>query len=128
LDVSAAIPIATAAELDGWLAEHAATESALVVALFKKASGRQTVRFDELQEVALCHGWVDTLPEHRRRAVRDPLRPAAARLELVRDEPPHRPASPRRGADDPRRARDAARGSLAPQVAYSRPVVVEEMP
>ena len=26
----------------------------------KKASGRQTVTFDELLDVALCHGWVDT--------------------------------------------------------------------
>ena len=63
MDVSGAIPISTAAELDGWLGDPAGSDSALVVALFKKASGKQTVTFDELQEVALCHGWVDTLTQ-----------------------------------------------------------------
>jgi uncharacterized protein YdeI (YjbR/CyaY-like superfamily) len=50
-------------ELDGWLGTHAGTEAALVVALFKKATGKQTVSFGELQQVALCHGWVDTLTQ-----------------------------------------------------------------
>jgi uncharacterized protein YdeI (YjbR/CyaY-like superfamily) len=31
-----------------------------VVAIFNQASRRQTVGLVELQEVALCHGWVDT--------------------------------------------------------------------
>ena len=32
----------------------------VVVAIYKKASGKQTVTLTGLQEVALCHGWVDT--------------------------------------------------------------------
>jgi uncharacterized protein YdeI (YjbR/CyaY-like superfamily) len=60
LDVSQAVPVASAAELDGWLRDHGATERERVVAIFKKASGRQTVTFDELLDTALCHGWVDT--------------------------------------------------------------------
>jgi len=32
----------------------------VVVAIFNRASGRQTVGLVALQEVALCHGWVDT--------------------------------------------------------------------
>jgi len=32
----------------------------VVVAIFNRASGRQTVGLLALQEVALCHGWVDT--------------------------------------------------------------------
>ena len=60
LDVSEARPLATAGEFDRWLREHGATERELIVAIFKKASGRQTVTFDELLETALCHGWVDT--------------------------------------------------------------------
>jgi uncharacterized protein YdeI (YjbR/CyaY-like superfamily) len=60
LDVSQAAPVASAAELDRWLREHGATERERVVAIFKKASGRQTVTFDELLDTALCHGWVDT--------------------------------------------------------------------
>jgi uncharacterized protein YdeI (YjbR/CyaY-like superfamily) len=35
-------------------------EREVVVAIFKRASGRQTVGLIALQEVALCHGWVDT--------------------------------------------------------------------
>jgi uncharacterized protein YdeI (YjbR/CyaY-like superfamily) len=60
LDVSQAAPVASATELDRWLREHGATERERVLAIFKKASGRQTVTFDELLDVALCHGWVDT--------------------------------------------------------------------
>ena len=60
LDVSKATPFSAASELDRWLREHGTTERELIVAIFKKASGRQTVTFDELLETALCHGLVDT--------------------------------------------------------------------
>jgi uncharacterized protein YdeI (YjbR/CyaY-like superfamily) len=60
LDVTRAIPIETAADFDRWLGEHAATERELVVAIYKKTSGKQTVGFDALLEAALSHGWVDT--------------------------------------------------------------------
>jgi uncharacterized protein YdeI (YjbR/CyaY-like superfamily) len=60
LDVSRAMPVSAANELDRWLSDHGATERELIVAIFKKASGKQTVTFDELLEAALCHGWVDT--------------------------------------------------------------------
>ncbi len=60
LDVSGATPFSMASELDRWLRDHGATERELIVAIFKKASGRQTVTFDELLETALCHGWIDT--------------------------------------------------------------------
>jgi uncharacterized protein YdeI (YjbR/CyaY-like superfamily) len=60
LDVSQSKPLASAAEFDRWLSEHGAEERELVVAVYKKASGKQTVTFDELLETAMCHGWVDT--------------------------------------------------------------------
>jgi uncharacterized protein YdeI (YjbR/CyaY-like superfamily) len=60
LDVSGAEPVASAEELDRWLRDHGGSERERIVAIFKKASGRQTVTLDELLEVALCHGWVDT--------------------------------------------------------------------
>ena len=60
VDLGKAIPIADAAELDAWLVEHAAGDRDVVVAIHNKASGRQTVTLLDLQEVALCHGWVDT--------------------------------------------------------------------
>ncbi len=60
VDLANTIPISEAAELDAWLAEHRARDRDVVVAIHNKASGRQTVTLGELQEVALCHGWVDT--------------------------------------------------------------------
>ncbi len=60
LDVSRATPVSAATEFDRWLQDHGTTERELIVAIFKKASGKQTVTFDELLEMALCHGWVDT--------------------------------------------------------------------
>ena len=52
--------IASTRELDALLTEHGTTAKDVVVAIYKKASGRQTVGLVALQEIALCHGWVDT--------------------------------------------------------------------
>ena len=60
MDVSQAVPVASAGEFESWLAANGAAERERMVAIYKKASGRQTVTFDELLDVALCHGWVDT--------------------------------------------------------------------
>ncbi len=60
IDVSHALPIATEADFDRWLAAHGTTERVIVVAIYNRASGRQTVSLVPLQEVAVCHGWVDT--------------------------------------------------------------------
>ena len=61
VDVSNAIRIERAHELDAWLAANAGTGAREVtVAIRKVSTGRATVRLVELQEVALCHGWVDT--------------------------------------------------------------------
>jgi uncharacterized protein YdeI (YjbR/CyaY-like superfamily) len=60
LDVSQAALVSSVEELDRWLREHGGSERERIVAIYKKASGRQTVTFDELLDTALCHGWVDT--------------------------------------------------------------------
>lgn len=60
LDVSRSIPMGSDAEFDGWLKTHGASEREIVIAICKKASGKQTVTLVALQETALCHGWVDT--------------------------------------------------------------------
>ena len=60
VDVVRSIPIATAGDFDAWLRAHAASASEVVVAIYNKASGKQTVGLIALQETALCHGWVDT--------------------------------------------------------------------
>ena len=60
LDVSRPVAIASTVEFDAWLTEHGSTAPEVIVAIFKAASGRQTVGLVALQETALCHGWVDT--------------------------------------------------------------------
>ena len=60
LDTSQAVPVSSAEEFGRWLRDHGGSERERVVAIYKKASGRQTVTFDELLDTALCHGWVDT--------------------------------------------------------------------
>lgn len=60
LDVARAIQIASADEFEGWLREHGGSERDVVVAIYKKDSGRQTVTYGDLLEVALCHGWIDS--------------------------------------------------------------------
>jgi uncharacterized protein YdeI (YjbR/CyaY-like superfamily) len=60
LDIYQSIPMASDADFDRWLNAHGEREREIVVAIYKKASGKQTVTLAALQETALCHGWVDT--------------------------------------------------------------------
>jgi hypothetical protein len=53
LDVSRSTPFSTATQFDRWLRDRGTAERELIVAIFKKASGRQTVTFDELLETAI---------------------------------------------------------------------------
>lgn len=92
LDVSLAIPMARETDFDRWLSAHGAREREVVVAIYKKGSGKQTVPLLGLQEVALCHGWVDTQTktiDEERYAIRfAPRRPgsnwSATNRELAR--------------------------------------------
>ena len=59
LDVTRAIPIDSGDAFAAWLAAHGASEREVVVGIYKKASGTQTVGFEALLEAAICHGWID---------------------------------------------------------------------
>jgi uncharacterized protein YdeI (YjbR/CyaY-like superfamily) len=61
IDISKSILISTEAEFDAWLREHESSEEVVIVAIYKKSSGKQTVTLDALQETAICHGWIDNL-------------------------------------------------------------------
>ena len=54
------IEIASLSEWRDWLAGPASACNDVWAVIYKKASGRQTISFDELLEEALCWGWVDT--------------------------------------------------------------------
>jgi uncharacterized protein YdeI (YjbR/CyaY-like superfamily) len=60
LDIAQATPVSSAEKLDRWLRDNGGSQRELIVAIYKKASGKQTVTFEELLDTALCHGWVDT--------------------------------------------------------------------
>ena len=61
LDITEAIPISTDAEFDTWLRKHGKSAQVVMVAIYKKSSGKQTVTLDDLQATAICHGWIDNL-------------------------------------------------------------------
>jgi uncharacterized protein YdeI (YjbR/CyaY-like superfamily) len=58
-DVAQATPVSSTEEFDRWLRDHGASQPQRIVAIHNKASGKQTMTFEELLETALCHGWVD---------------------------------------------------------------------
>jgi uncharacterized protein YdeI (YjbR/CyaY-like superfamily) len=60
MDVSGAILMGSGAEFDRWLRANGERERDVVVAIYKKTSGKATVTIEELQEAALCHGWIDS--------------------------------------------------------------------
>jgi uncharacterized protein YdeI (YjbR/CyaY-like superfamily) len=56
------LPFATREAWAAWLEEHHASQDAGVWVKFaKKASGIESVSFDDALEVALCYGWIDGL-------------------------------------------------------------------
>jgi len=50
---------ASAAEFGAWLTEHHATETAVYVGYWKKATGRPTLTWPEAVDEALRFGWID---------------------------------------------------------------------
>ncbi|MEU9335257.1 YdeI/OmpD-associated family protein [Streptomyces sp. NPDC048290] len=57
-DGSTALPFATVDALDAWLAEHPAPHPGLWVMVAKKGSGLPSVTWEDVNDVALCHGWI----------------------------------------------------------------------
>ena len=57
-DVTAPRAFESAAALDTWLAEHPAPHPGLWVKVAKKGSGIPSVSAAEINDVALCHGWI----------------------------------------------------------------------
>ena len=60
MDASSATPLDSAVAFDHMLRDLDEDRREVVVAIARKASGRQSVAFHELFEIAMCHGWVDT--------------------------------------------------------------------
>ena len=61
VDRDRAVHVDTNEEFDAWLREHGTTEREVLISIYKQSSGRQGVTLTELQETAICHGWIDNL-------------------------------------------------------------------
>ncbi|MCI3273340.1 YdeI/OmpD-associated family protein [Streptomyces cylindrosporus] len=57
-DALQAQPFPTAPDLDAWLTAHPAPHPGLWVKVAKKGSGIVSVGWGEVNDVALCHGWI----------------------------------------------------------------------
>ncbi|MFJ8632907.1 YdeI family protein [Streptomyces sp. NPDC093568] len=57
-DDTAPLAFATVAALDAWLTEHPAPHPGLWIKVAKKGSGIPSVTADEINDAALCHGWI----------------------------------------------------------------------
>ena len=77
--VSAEIYAANREAWDAWLAEHHEREPEVWLVYWKKASGKESVKWADAVEVALKYGWIDgrigTIDEHRYRQRWTPRRP-----------------------------------------------------
>jgi len=47
------------ADFSDWLDRHGSTVPELMVGLYRKESGRETITYPEAVDVALCFGWID---------------------------------------------------------------------
>ncbi len=59
MEITPTIEVHTPQDFATWLAEHGSTASEIWTIIYKKSSGKQTVTFQQLKEVATCYGWVD---------------------------------------------------------------------
>src|SRR5690242_5546263 len=51
----------TPEEFETWLAKHCDSEKEVWIRMYKKASGKVSINYDQALDVALCYGWIDGL-------------------------------------------------------------------
>jgi len=89
VDLSTTLPIASEAAWEAWLGEHGGREREVIIAIHKRSSPAYSVGLPGLQEVALCHGWVDVRTQRiddERYAIRfTPRRPKSSWTEGNRE-------------------------------------------
>jgi len=61
MEIGEQLAVASPEEFWAWLAEHGATAREIWVVIYKKASGKRRVTYEQLVEVGLCYGWIDGL-------------------------------------------------------------------
>jgi len=56
-------------EFRQWLVEHHETSTEVWLVIYKKASGEESITFEEAVEEALCFGWTDTVMKSLKRSM-----------------------------------------------------------
>ena|SRR5690242_15248398 len=61
MEIGETLEASSAQDFAAWLAASAGAKREIWVIIYKKASGKQTVTYEQLVETALCYGWIDGL-------------------------------------------------------------------
>jgi uncharacterized protein YdeI (YjbR/CyaY-like superfamily) len=61
MEIGETLEVQQPVDFAAWLAAHGTTARDIWPILYKKATGKQTVSYAQLVEVALCYGWIDGL-------------------------------------------------------------------
>jgi len=61
MEIGEQLAVAHPDDFSAWLTAHGAEKREIWVLIYKKTSGKQTVTYEQLVEIALCHGWIDGL-------------------------------------------------------------------
>ncbi|HEX9988034.1 MAG TPA: hypothetical protein VGE45_06085 [Chloroflexia bacterium] len=61
MEIGERLEVSTTEDLAIWLEAHGETAREIWAIIYKKASGKQTVTYRQLVEVAICYGWIDVL-------------------------------------------------------------------
>lgn len=59
MDIGETLTALTPADFRRWLEAHHETKKEIWLVIYKKASGKAGISYDESVEAALCFGWID---------------------------------------------------------------------
>ena len=61
MQIGETLEAGSAEDFAAWLRHNGQQKREIWVIIYKKASGKQAVTYEQLVEVALCYGWIDGL-------------------------------------------------------------------
>jgi uncharacterized protein YdeI (YjbR/CyaY-like superfamily) len=59
MEIGEQLEVGSPEDFGAWLAAHGGEAREIWVVIYKKASGKQRVTYEQLVETGLCHGWID---------------------------------------------------------------------
>ena len=61
MEIGERLSVTSPEDFAAWLGQHCTSAREIWVLIYRKATGKQAVTYQQLVEVALCHGWIDGL-------------------------------------------------------------------